>query len=146
LWLKIGTIFRIVSVKISLYTKFEMKNCIFCQIVEGKVPAKIVYKNKDVIAFKDINPIAPVHILIIPQKHIESLSKTSDKDIKLLGAILRSAANIAKENKLEAFRVLNVNGEKAGQTVKHIHFHLVGGWRNVSLKMESDPEGLRRSQ
>lgn len=121
------------------------KDCVFCKIIKGELPGELVYRDKDVVAFKDIKPVAPVHIIIVPVKHIECLSKSSDKDILTLGKILVIAKKVAKKMKLEAFRILSANGEKAGQTVMHMHFHLIGGnekW--ASLKMESQPGGLRK--
>jgi histidine triad (HIT) family protein len=106
------------------------KDCVFCKIISGEIPAKFVYKDKDIAAFKDINPVAPTHILIVPVKHVECLSKTTDKDILTLGKILITAKKLAEKMKLESFRVLTANGENAGQTVKHMHFHLIGGGKN----------------
>lgn len=130
--------------KVTILVSQMKKDCVFCKIINGEIPAKFVYKDKDIIAFKDINPVAPVHILILPVKHVEMLSKTSDKDILTLGKILATTRKLAKKLKLTDFKVLLANGEKAGQTVKHLHFHLIGGWKGSSVMMESQPGGLRK--
>jgi len=102
-------------------------DCLFCGIVEGRVPANVVYSDEHVLAFKDIHPQAPVHLLIIPRKHYASLDKTDDPG--LLGHILGVAAQLARENGIaeNGYRVvLNCNGD-GGQTVYHLHAHLLGG-------------------
>lgn len=120
------------------------KDCIFCKVINGNLPAKFVYKDNDIVAFKDIKPVAPVHIIIVPKKHIDNLLKTKDSDTMVLGKILRTAAKVAKKMGIEDFRVINANGSGAGQTVFHMHYHLVGGWKDSSPKMESEPGGLRQ--
>jgi len=105
------------------------KDCIFCKIVKKEIPAKIVYSDKDVLAFEDINPQAPIHIIIIPQKHIEKLAEINESDISLIGRMVFIATKIAKEKKISdsGYRlVLNCNRD-AGQTIFHIHLHLLGG-------------------
>ncbi|MCS7252686.1 MAG: histidine triad nucleotide-binding protein [Armatimonadota bacterium] len=105
------------------------RGCIFCDIASGKVQSRIAYEDEDVIAFHDINPQAPIHILIIPKKHIANLNETSDDDLKLLSKLLLVARDIAKKEGVSerGYRiVLNTNRE-AGQSVFHIHFHLLGG-------------------
>lgn len=106
-----------------------MDNCIFCQIVEGKIPSEKVYEDEDLLAFRDINPVAPVHVLIIPKKHISSLLELTEEDQLLAGKILYGAQKIARQLGLaeKGFRVVNNIGEEGGQTVFHIHFHLLGG-------------------
>ncbi|SEN04331.1 histidine triad nucleotide-binding protein [Lihuaxuella thermophila] len=106
-----------------------MDNCIFCQIVEGKIPSEKVYEDEDLLAFRDINPVAPVHVLIIPKKHISSLLELTEEDQPLAGKILHAAQKIARQLGLaeKGFRVVNNVGEEGGQTVFHIHFHLLGG-------------------
>ena len=105
------------------------KDCIFCKIVKKEIPAKIVYSDKDVLAFEDINPQAPIHIIIISQKHIEKLAEINESDISLIGRMVFIATKIAKEKKISdsGYRlVLNCNRD-AGQTIFHIHLHLLGG-------------------
>jgi histidine triad (HIT) family protein len=104
-------------------------DCLFCKIADKKIPAQIVYEDDTVVAFEDINPQAPVHILIIPRKHIPRILDITDDDQKLVGYLFHIASTIAKERGIaeKGFRlVLNCNRE-AGQTVFHIHLHLVGG-------------------
>lgn len=115
------------------YTGVEMadKDCIFCKIVKGEIPAKKVYEDQDLIAIHDIKPLAPVHVLVIPKKHIARLSEAKPEDKILLGEIQLIAAQVARDLKIdEAFRVLLANGEKAGQSVFHIHYHVRGGWKS----------------
>jgi len=106
-----------------------MENCIFCKIASGEVESRIVYEDDNVLAFKDLNPQAPTHILIIPKKHIARLSESGEEDIKLLGEVQHAAAKIAKQLGLTDFRLVTNNGKGAGQTVDHIHYHLLSGRR-----------------
>ena len=103
--------------------------CLFCSVAEKKIPSKIVYEDDHVLAFEDINPQAPVHILIIPRKHISTVLEATPEDNSLLGHMLQTANLIAKEMGFaeDGFRlVMNCNHE-AGQTVFHIHLHLLAG-------------------
>lgn len=104
-------------------------DCIFCKIANKEIPSKIVYEDNDVIAFHDVNPEAPVHILVIPKKHISSLNAATPEDEQLLGKILLTIQSIAKEQGIAeaGYRVVNNCGELGGQTVHHLHFHLLGG-------------------
>lgn len=104
-------------------------NCIFCGIVSGEVKSQIVYENDDVVAFKDLNPQAPTHLLIIPKKHISRLDASQDGDAELLGKVLLAARDLAKKLDLKDFRLVTNNGKGAGQTVDHLHFHLMSGRR-----------------
>lgn len=105
------------------------QECIFCAIVSGKVKSQIAYEDEDVVAFHDINPQAPVHILVIPRKHIASLNETSEDDLQLLGKLLLVARNIAKEKGIseDGYRIVLNTNRGAGQSVFHIHLHLLGG-------------------
>lgn len=115
-----------------------MKNCVFCQIIKGKIPAKKVYEDGEVLAFRDIHPVAPVHILIIPKKHISRLAEAKIEDCQMLGKIQIVAKKLAKKLGIgDAFRLLIANGVKAGQSVFHIHYHLIGGWGNGPPRMET---------
>jgi histidine triad (HIT) family protein len=106
-----------------------MDDCVFCKIVKGGIPSKKVYEDGDVLAFYDIHPIAPVHVLVIPKKHIAKLSEAQEEDENLLGKLQLVAAKTAKDLKIDdAFRVSLSNGKGAGQEVFHIHYHLRGGW------------------
>ena len=105
-----------------------MENCIFCKIVSGAIPAKKVFEDDKVVAFNDLNPQAPVHILIIPKKHIASLNEITKEDVELLGHIQEVASLLAKQNNLnDGYRLVNNCGVDGGQTVLHIHYHLMGG-------------------
>ncbi|SFJ09113.1 histidine triad nucleotide-binding protein [Thermoflavimicrobium dichotomicum] len=106
-----------------------MSECIFCQIVDGKIPSQKVYEDEFLYAFRDINPVAPEHVLVIPKKHISSLMHLEEEDKVLAGKILLGIKKIAKQLGLDerGFRVVNNIGQEGGQTVFHIHFHLLGG-------------------
>lgn len=106
-------------------------DCLFCKIAQGEIPAKIIYRDDVVIAFDDINPQAPHHKVIIPQKHIATLNDLHDEDSELLGQMVQSAAKLAKQLNIadDGYRlVINCNAG-AGQSVFHIHIHLLGGRR-----------------
>ena len=104
-----------------------MSDCLFCKISTGEIPSTIEYENDRVIAFKDINPQAPVHILIIPRKPIPSLKEAKQQDSALLGHLLIVASNIAQKEGLEDWRTIINTGAAAGQTVFHLHIHILGG-------------------
>ena len=104
-------------------------NCIFCGIADGSVKRQLVYEDDEVVAFKDLNPQAPTHLLIIPRKHISRLSEADEKDALLLGKILLVAQKLAKQLNLKDFRLITNNGKGAGQSVDHLHFHLMAGRR-----------------
>ncbi|NLM35825.1 MAG: histidine triad nucleotide-binding protein [Clostridiales bacterium] len=106
-----------------------MADCIFCKIIKGEIPSEKVYENENVIAFKDINPAAPVHILIIPRKHISSINDIEEMDSNIIGEIFLAAKEIARQLGIaeDGYRVVSNCGEKAGQTVMHLHYHLIGG-------------------
>jgi histidine triad (HIT) family protein len=108
-----------------------MKDCLFCRIIRGEVPAKKVYEDADTFGFEDINPQAPTHILVIPKKHIRGLKEARTEEAAIIGQCHLAAAEIARQRGIEdGYRtVLNV-GPKAGQSVFHIHVHLIGG-RNL---------------
>lgn len=111
-------------------------DCIFCKIASGEIPSKIVYKDKDVVVFPDINPVAPVHLLVIPVKHIASLTTMSDADAAIVGKMAAAANKVAVAQGLteKGYRLIINNGVDAGQIVQHLHFHLIGGrplkWEN----------------
>ncbi|MBQ3145766.1 MAG: histidine triad nucleotide-binding protein [Clostridia bacterium] len=106
-----------------------MDNCIFCKIIKKEIPSNIVYEDNQILAFRDINPVAPVHILVIPKKHIESVIELSKDDEILIGKIYTVINKIAKQENIneKGFRVIVNCGEDGGQEVKHLHFHLLGG-------------------
>lgn len=106
-----------------------MEECIFCKIISGEIPCKKVYEDDMVLSFEDINPASPVHVLIIPKKHIKSLNDISDEDSKLIAHIFSVGKDIAKKLDIDekGYRIVMNCGEDGGQEVKHLHFHLLGG-------------------
>ena len=111
-------------------------DCIFCKIVSGEIPSKMLYKDKDVVIFPDIRPLTPVHLLVVPVKHIASLADMNDADASLAGKMIAAANRIAKEQGLSknGYRLTINGGADAGQVVQHLHMHLMGGrplkWEN----------------
>ncbi|MBA7627545.1 Purine nucleoside phosphoramidase [subsurface metagenome] len=108
-----------------------MTDCIFCQIVAGKIPGDIVYQDEEVIAFRDINPVAPTHLLILPRRHIPSLAQMPDAEIPLIGHMVKVANQLAKEEGVfeRGYRIVINSGKDGGQAVPHLHMHLLGGRR-----------------
>ena len=105
-----------------------MSDCIFCKIVEGKIPAAKVYEDEDILAFNDINPARPVHVLVIPKRHITSLATANADDTPVLGRILAKANEIAvAQGSPDGFRVIINTGRVGQQEVPHLHAHIVGG-------------------
>jgi histidine triad (HIT) family protein len=106
-----------------------MADCLFCKIVRREIPAALVYEDERVVAFNDINPQAPTHVLIVPKRHIATLNELSTEDDRLAGELIRRAAAIAGERGLSAggYRTVFNTNRDAGQTVFHIHLHLLGG-------------------
>ena len=101
---------------------------VFGRIIDGELPCEKVYETEDVLAFKDIQPVAPIHVLIIPKKPIKDIQSVANEDMHYLPKIFAAAQHIAKELGVEdAYRLLTNNGSKAGQTVFHLHFHLIAG-------------------
>lgn len=103
--------------------------CLFCNIIKREIPADIVYEDDDVLAFNDINPQAPTHILIIPKQHIATLNDIEEDDLAVIGRLQFTAAKLAKERGFaeDGYRVVMNCNEMGGQTVYHIHMHLMGG-------------------
>jgi histidine triad (HIT) family protein len=106
-----------------------MPDCLFCKIIRREIPGKIVYEDDELLAFEDINPQAPTHVLVIPKRHIESLNALEDGDDQIVGAIVRRAAAIARERGVSVggYRTVFNTNRDAGQTVFHIHLHVLGG-------------------
>ena len=106
-----------------------MEDCLFCKIVKGEIPCTKVYEDDKVFSFKDIDPKAPVHILIVPKKHISSLNEITEEDSELIAYIFTVIKKLAKELGVaeSGYRVVSNCGEDGGQSVFHIHFHLLGG-------------------
>ena len=103
-------------------------DCIFCKIISGDIPAKLVYEDDDLLAFNDINPQAPTHILVIPRKHIKGPAALTEADQELTGKLVGLGISLAADAQLDnGFRLVMNNGEQAGQTVFHLHLHVLGG-------------------
>jgi histidine triad (HIT) family protein len=103
-------------------------DCLFCRIVSGTIPANRVYEDECCIGFPDINPQAPIHLLIIPKQHIGSTAKALAEDTPLMGHLMAASAEIARKEKLDhGYRIVVNTGDDGGQTVNHLHLHLLGG-------------------
>jgi histidine triad (HIT) family protein len=115
----------------------EFEDCIFCRILKGEIPADFVYRNKKVAVFKDIHPKAPVHVLIVPEQHIESIDHLTENDRDIVAEIFMVAKKIASDLGVDGgYRLLFNVGRKGGQLVDHIHLHLMGGWRQENVITE----------
>ncbi len=108
-----------------------MDQCIFCKIVRGEMPSTIVYKDEQVTAFRDINPVAPTHILVVPNEHIASTNEVSEQDEQLLGHMLTVVKSITDEEGITdtGYRLIINTGPDANQVVFHLHLHIIGGQR-----------------
>ena len=105
-----------------------ISNCLFCRIVAGEIPAQRLYEDDEVLAFADIHPQAPVHLLVIPKRHLASMADAAIEDVPLLGKLMVSATKVAADHGLvNGFRVVVNSGDDGGQTVHHLHLHLMGG-------------------
>ena len=106
-------------------------DCIFCQVISGKLPGKFAYKDEDLVVIHDISPKAPVHLLAIPTKHVESIRHIDKEDKELMGKMMLVVNKVAKEAGLhdDGYKLLINNGEKVGQVVFHLHMHIMGGWK-----------------
>lgn len=109
---------------------------VFKKIIDKEIPANVVYEDEIILAFHDINPIAPVHIIVIPKKEIESLDKITEEDIEVLGRVQLVLSKLAKQFNIDknGYRVVSNIGNDGGQTVKHLHYHLIGG-RKLGIDM-----------
>jgi len=102
-----------------------MDKCIFCKIAKKEAPADIVYEDDTVVVFRDINPKAPVHLLIVPRKHIATLQEAEEHDIELMGKLLLTAQKVAREKQLKGYKLQMSVGKEGGQEVDHVHLHLL---------------------
>ena len=109
-----------------------MTECVFCKIVNKEVPASVVYEDEELLAFKDINPLDKVHLLIIPKEHIESLLTCNPSNKNILAKMLLLAPKLASKYGLKGFRTMINSGKEGGQEVFHIHFHMYGGSENLA--------------
>ena len=105
-----------------------MKDCIFCKIVRGEIPSRKVYEDDDMLAFHDIHPVAPVHFMMFPKKHIDSLATAGDEDAAVLGRMMARAGRLAREQgATDGFRTIVNTGRVGRQDVYHLHIHIIGG-------------------
>ena len=105
-----------------------MQDCLFCKIIRGEVPSQMVYEDEEIFAFRDINPAAPVHVLVIPKEHIAGADELGENHAELISKLILTAGNLARELDLnEGWRIVTNVREHGGQTVRHLHFHLLGG-------------------
>lgn len=113
-----------------------MDECIFCKIVKGEIPSKKLYEDDKVIAFHDINPEAPIHFLVVPKEHIESLNSMNEENFDVIAHIFKVINKLVKEEKIadSGYRIINNCGKDGGQTVNHIHFHVLGG-KTLPIKL-----------
>ncbi|CAK8720671.1 MAG: histidine triad nucleotide-binding protein [Candidatus Electrothrix sp. AW2] len=103
------------------------QDCLFCKIIQGDIPADTLYEDDEVLAFRDIAPAAPIHFLVIPKKHLSGPSAVTEEDEQLMGKLLRIGNQVAQQEGIEQFRLVFNSGAEAGQTVFHIHMHVLGG-------------------
>ena len=101
--------------------------CLFCEIISGNIPSTKVYEDDMIYAFKDLNPVAPVHFIVVPKEHIENVNEVNAENSKYISHIFEKIPEIAKSQGIESYRIINNCGPDAGQTVMHLHFHVVGG-------------------
>lgn len=108
-----------------------MQECIFCKIIKKEIPSSFIYEDKDFIVFKDVSPKAPVHVLVVLKKHIESLIQIKKGDFNLLGKMMGLVQKVTEQLglSLDGYKVVINNGKGAGQLVFHLHMHVLGGWR-----------------
>ena len=113
-----------------------MEDCIFCKIIDKEIPSTVVYEDKEILAFRDINPMAPVHILVIPKKHISNLNEIEKEDEAVIGKIYTVIKEIAKKEGIaeKGYRVVVNCGKDGGQEVGHLHFHIIGG-KKLGIKI-----------
>ena len=116
-------------------------DCIFCKIIKKEIPTDLIFENENIVAFNDIRPKAPIHILVIPKKHIAAIMDLKKEDEALAGEIIFSTKEIAEEKGLKGYKLVFNVGREGGQLVDHIHLHLLGGWKDKpesELKSELD--------
>lgn len=107
--------------------------CLFCSVLEKKIPADVIYEDEHAVAFRDIRPMAPTHVLVIPRKHISAIHDLTEDDVTTIGRVMLAAKAVAHQEGLEAagYRLVINDGDAAGQTVHHVHVHVLGG-RNLT--------------
>lgn len=108
--------------------EITMDNCLFCKIIAGQIPSAKVYEDDKVFAFRDINPQAPVHVLVVPKKHMKNVTECTCEDTELAGYVLKACVKVAQQEGLDGgFRLITNNGKDACQSVEHMHVHVLGG-------------------
>ncbi len=112
-----------------------MKDCVFCKVISGELPGKFVYKDREIVVFADIAPRAPVHLLVVPRKHISSTREVEDADQMLLGKLFLIVKRVAEEAGISelGYKLIVNNGAASGQLVDHLHIHILGGWREKQV-------------
>ena len=106
-----------------------MENCIFCKIVNKTVPSPLVYEDKEIVAFNDTNPVAPIHVLVVPKEHIQSIAHLDGNHTGIIYKIIFVAKKIAEDKKLSGYKLVFNVGREGGQVIDHLHLHLLGGWK-----------------
>ncbi len=111
------------------HTQEKIMDCIFCRIISGEIPSDILYQDEQVVAFRDINPKAPVHLLLVPREHIESVAELSEDEASIMGHLVAVANRLAREAGIseKGYRLVVNSGPEGGQEVPHLHLHLLGG-------------------
>lgn len=104
-----------------------MNDCLFCRIVAGEIPSERVLEDDEIIAFRDVNPVAPTHVLVIPRRHVRDMQSLTDADADLVAALFRGVRQVADAEGLRSYRIVSNTGAEAGQSVDHLHLHLLGG-------------------
>ncbi len=104
-------------------------DCVFCNIASGKIPSQMLYQDENVVAFPDLHPQAPVHVLIVPRKHIQSLNQVTDAETPVIIQMIRAAQHVAKEKGIydKGYKLVINTGKEGGQVIQHLHMHLLGG-------------------
>lgn len=103
-------------------------DCLFCKIINKEIPAEIIYEDNDIVVFKDIHPSAPIHYLVVPKEHIQSIMRLESNHQEIIFKLIFTAKNVAEEIGLKGYKLVFNVGKEGGQIVDHLHFHLLGGW------------------
>jgi len=109
-----------------------MKDCIFCKIIKKEIPSNFVFENKNIVIFKDINPSAPVHYLVVPKEHIQSIAHLEGNHKDVLSELIYAAKDEAKKLGLKGYKLVFNVGKEGGQVIDHLHLHLLGGWKKAT--------------
>jgi histidine triad (HIT) family protein len=113
-------------------------DCVFCGIVQKKIPANFLYEDKEVVAFKDIKPAAPIHYLVLPKEHIQSIMHLTGNHKEIISKLIFTAKALAERENLRGYKLVFNVGREGGQVIDHLHLHLLGGWSPVKEKSEID--------